>query len=143
MNATTTNVQTALDLGMQLAGLSEESPIQSDTVRGVERMLAVRLPDEFARICEFYDQRGIASGYLAHVSAEPNGNTIVALAQRLRREQGLPAQYVALGAADQSVLLPCSTAPCEWGPMHEVPRKGLPAFIQGQTPPTRTEGLPS
>ncbi len=101
----TTNIPTALDLGMQLAGLTEGSPIQSDTVRGVESTLGVRLPDEFARICEFYDQRGIASGYLAHVSAESSGNTIVALTQRLRREQGLPTQYVALGAADKSVLL--------------------------------------
>jgi hypothetical protein len=135
MNGPNLNVPTALELGVQLAGLAEAPPIQSDTVRGMESTLGVRLPDEFARICDFYEQSGIATSYLAHVSAEPAGNTIVALTQRLRSEQGLPLQYVALGAAENSVLLlTCSTAPCQWGPVHEIPRKGLPAFIRGQTP---------
>jgi hypothetical protein len=129
------DVPTATTLGAQVAELAAGAPAHSDAVRGLESILGVQVPDEFARICEFYESCGIAAGYLARVSAEPHGNTIVALTQRLRREQNLPPEYVVLGAADHSVLLLTgSMAPCEWGSVYEVPRKGLSAFIRGQMP---------
>jgi hypothetical protein len=129
------DIPNAVHYGTQVAGLAAGAPVHSDTVRGMEDALGVQLPDEFARICEFYESCGIASDYLARVSAAPDGNTIVALTQRLRREQGLPPEYVVLGAADSSVLLLTgSMAPCEWGSVYEIPRKALPAFTRGQTP---------
>lgn len=128
------DIPTAANYGTRVAGLAEGAA-HSDTVRGLEDALGVQLPDEFARICEYYESCGIASGFLARVSAEPHGNTIVALTQRLRREQNLPPEYVVLGAADSSVLLLTgSMAPCEWGSVYEIPRKALPAFTRGQTP---------
>ena len=129
------NISTAALYGIQVARLTESEPVHSDTVRGVEDALGVQLPGEFARICEFYESCGIGSDYLARVSTEAHGNTIVALTQRMRREQNLPPEYVVLGAADSSVLLLTgSLAPCEWGSVYELPRQALPAFARGQTP---------
>lgn len=129
------DIPNAANYGTQVAGLAAGAPVHSDTVRGLEDALGVQLPDEFARICELYESCRIASGYLARVSAVLHGNTIVALTQRLRREQNLPPEYVVLGAGDNSVLLLTgSMAPCEWGSVYEIPRKALPAFASGQTP---------
>jgi hypothetical protein len=129
------DISTATNYGALVARLTGSEPVHSDTVRGLEDALGVQLPDEFARICEFYESCGIGLGYLARVSAEPQGNTIVALTRRLRREQNLPPKYVVLGAADSSVLLLTgSLAPCEWSSVYEVPREALPEFTRGRTP---------
>ena len=117
------------DFDAQFARVDAGMPVHSAAVIRLEKALGVTLPEDFSRICEFYEDSGIASFGPASFGSEPQGHTIERLTQSLRRETGLPAHYVVLGATPQFVLLlGCENAPRGCGTVHLVSRKSLTAF---------------
>lgn len=121
------------ELRTRYVTLNGVRPTPPGTLSNIEDALGLDFPDDLLRVCEFYDGTGVVSESLAHISASPDGETVVALTRQFRSELALPSNFLVLGASDTTVLLlDCGAATSGKAPaLHRVHRADVPKLAVG------------
>ena len=85
----------------------------------LEAMLDVQLPDDFRRVGEYFDGTGLEVSALLPFTASNGQASVGGATLQHREELGLPAQFVVLAVADESIVaLAAKTGEIHW--MHRA-----------------------